>query len=249
MRHTVRLAVLVLLSASLAYTAMGCRSGPAATNEIDVFAAASLTGALTQVAADFEAVYPGAQVNLNFAGSSTLREQLLDGAQADVFVAASQTVMDDVVTNGLVVDGTVTDLGANVLVLAVPEDNPAGIVEYSDLARDDLLVGACAVGVPCGNMAQDLMSAAGIAVRVDTAAPDAGALARRLRDGELDAGLVYRSDVIAGGLVEVDLGVDPPATTYPMATLHSSELADHFVDFVVGGYGERTLREWGIQAP
>lgn len=218
---------------------------------VDVFAAASLTDALTEIAADFEAANPGVEVRLNLAGSSSLREQILDGAEADVFVSANMAIMEQLVDAGAIA-GKPTVAARNVLSLAVPVDNPGRVEGLEDLSRPELLVGLCARGVPCGDLALELLERAGVEAQADTAEPDVRALAQRLADRELDVALIYASDVVADPqrLRTVPVDTDLPTTEYPIAAVDVSDAdALAFIDHVLGTSGRSILQRWGFARP
>jgi molybdate transport system substrate-binding protein len=224
------------------------------SSEIVVFAAASLTDAFGAIATAYEAGNPGVDVRLNVAGSSTLREQILAGAPADVFASANTAVMDEVVAAGAA-SGPPEAFARNRLAIAVPQGNPAGVVGLADFADNDLLIGLCAPGVPCGDLARAALAAAGVAPAIDTNEPDVRALLTKVEVGELDAAIVYASDVMAaGGLVE-GIAVPPDAdleATYPISALKSApnlEGAEAFVAFVLSSTGRRILTDFGFVAP
>ena len=114
-----------------------------------VFAAASLTDAFAEIEVAFEAAHPGVDVMVNTAGSSALREQILEGAPADVFASANRPNIDQLMAAGEVA-GEVEVLATNSLQIVVPAGNPGGVTGVQDLARPELLIGLCAEGVPCG---------------------------------------------------------------------------------------------------
>jgi molybdate transport system substrate-binding protein len=221
--------------------------------DITVFAAASLTDAFTEVGEAFEAENPDAGVDFSFEGSSTLREQILEGAPADVFASANTSNMDQVVEAGAATDPR--DFVTNQLQIAVPADNPAGITGLADFARDDLLLGLCAEEVPCGEFGREALANAGVTPAVDTDEPDVRSLLTKVEAGELDAGIVYVTDVLsAGDAVE---GIDIPAddnvvATYPIAPLADAgnpEVAEAFVAFVLSDEGQSILASYGFGSP
>ena len=190
-----------------AAAACGTSSGAGRPEVISVFAAASLTDAFAEMEAAYEAANPDADVELNLGGSSSLRTQILSGAPADVFASAGAAVMDQVVAAGETRGRPVT-FATNRLQIAVPKGNPAGVTELADLARSELFIGLCASEVPCGALADEVLAAAGIEPSIDSREPDVRALITKVALGELDAGLVYRTDILALG-DQVD-GIDPP---------------------------------------
>ncbi len=247
------LAVL-LLASTMALSASSCAGETDAGSKVLVLAAASLSDAFTAMETEFEAANPGIDVQLNFAGSSSLREQINEGAPADVFASANEAVMADVVASGAANDAPRL-FAHNVLQLAVPLGNPGGITELADLTNAELAIGLCAVGVPCGDLAREALASAGVEASVDTNEPDVRALLSKLEADELDAGIVYRSDLVGmSGKIE---GVEVAAlsrtgTDYPIVVLSDSpEPADAqlFVDFVLSAEGQDIMAAFGFSNP
>ncbi len=218
-----------------------------------VFAAASLSDAFTEIGAAFETANPGVDVELNLAGSSTLREQILEGAPADVFAAADEKTMSVVVDDGLVA-GSAEIFTTNRLQIAVPAGNPGAVSGLSDFADDELLTGLCAAAVPCGDFARQVLANAGVDPAVDTNEPDVRSLLTKIAADELDAGIVYLTDIAANDRVD---GIEIPAevnveATYPIAELVSSDNqsgAAAFVAFVLSPDGQAILTRHGFSAP
>lgn len=249
-----------LLAAALTViTTAACGSDPAAGEggiggEVVVFAAASLTESFTQIGEDFEAANPGVTVTLNFAGSSTLAQQINEGAPADVFAAANPETMARVTDAGNAA-GTPTRFARNQLVIAVPAGNPEGIAELADLAQPDLQVAICAEQVPCGAAAQAVLAAAGVAFAPATFERDVRAALTKLTLGEVDAALVYQTDV---AVAESDVdGIDFPEAAgavndYPIVVLGQApnpSTAAAFVDYVLAAEGQAVLAAAGFQPP
>jgi molybdate transport system substrate-binding protein len=220
---------------------------------VTVLAAASLTDAFTELAAEFEAAEPGISVELSFGSSSSLREQILGGAPADVFASANRSNMAAVVDAGLARDPEV--FATNQLQLAVPSDNPGDVDGLEDLADPDLLIGLCAEEVPCGEFGRQVLAAAGVTPSIDTNAPDVRALLTQLESGDLDAGIVYETDVLASG--DAVVGIDIPAAdnvvaAYPIAALTDAgdmDAAQAFVAFVRSARGQPILTSFGFGSP
>jgi len=222
---------------------------------IFVFAAASLTDVMAEAELAFEAANPAIDVTLNVAGSASLRTQILEGAPADVIVTANPAIMEDLVDAGQVTDRPAT-LARNELVIAVAPGNPADITGLDDLADPDRFIGLCASEVPCGDLADRAAAAADIVIDADTREPDVRSLLTKVTAGELDAGLVYRTDVAAAAnddLTAIDLPAQlPTSTDYPVAALAGSEHpaeAETFVAFLAGPEGRRILIDHGFQVP
>jgi molybdate transport system substrate-binding protein len=184
--------VLIAIVAMLLVSA--CSS--TASSEVLVSAAASLTDAFSEIETEFERANPSIDVVLNFGGSSALREQILAGAPADVFASANQANMQRIAGEGFVTEAPI-DFAINRLEIAVPAGNPASVTSITDLAKADLLIGLCAATVPCGDFARDALAAASVVPAVDTDEPDVRALLTKIEAGELDAGIVYATDVAA----------------------------------------------------
>jgi molybdate transport system substrate-binding protein len=221
--------------------------------DITVFAAASLTDAFDEVGNAFEQANPDTSVEFNYGPSSGLREQILAGAPADVFASANTSNMDQVVEDGAAEDPQ--DFVTNQLEIAVPAGNPAGITGLADFAKPDLLIGLCAEDVPCGEFGREALTNAQITPSIDTNEADVRALLTKVESGDLDAGIVYITDVqAAGDTVE---GIEIPAednvtATYPIAALTDSgnaEVAQAFVDFVLSDDGQAILASYGFGGP
>jgi molybdate transport system substrate-binding protein len=245
----------VVLSASGCGDDGGERDGSTVTQgDITVFAAASLTDAFAEIGASFEAESPGTGVELNLGGSSALAAQIEEGAPGDVFASADAGPMEVVVAAGAN-SGPARPFATNRLQIAVPPGNPARVTGLADFGRDELLIGLCAEAVPCGALGRQVLERAGVSPVADTDERDVRALLTKLEAGELDAGLVYVTDVLASdGAVE---GVDLPdeqnaVATYPIVALADSgapEVAAAFVTFVLSAEGAGILARFGFGAP
>ena len=243
----------IFLSFALLLAIGSCSTNQAASDEIRVSAAASLSDSFEAMAVAFEAEHRGVEVVLNLAGSSTLREQILGGAPTDVFASANLSFMNEVDYVGAVV-GEIEVVAMNQLVIAVPAGNPGGIDGLEDLADDGLLVGVCATGVPCGDFAREALAKAGISAAIDTEEADVRALASKVAIGELDAAITYLTDVAGNAELE---GVAIPAAdnvvaTYPIAVLADAPNPDggaEFVAFVLSTAGRSILAAHGFELP
>jgi molybdate transport system substrate-binding protein len=238
----------------------GCSAtapGEATREVVTVFAAASLTDVFGELETQFEAANPGVDVVISFGGSSALAEQLVQGAPAEIFAAASPATMAIVVDAGVATGPTI--FATNELQIAVPVGNPGSIVGLADFARDDALIAVCAVEAPCGAVASATFEAAGITAAPDTLEQDVRAVLTKVVLGEVDAGLVYRTDVIVAGDsvegIEIVSASDPRSqaildastTDYPIVALPTaSETATKFLSFVLGVTGVRILAEAGF---
>lgn len=237
---------MLCLTAPTLFTACGASSGDRI--ELTVMTAASLTEAFAEIEAAFEAANPGVNVRLNIAGSASLREQIVQGAPADVFASANATVMQQVVNAGAASNDV--RFASNRMVVAVPSKNPGEVNTVADLAENDLLVGLCQVGVPCGDLAREALTAAGIEAAVDTTEGDVRALLTKIEAGELDAGVVYATDIAGANVRAIDFPPDAqPTNPYMIATLTEApapSAAADFVAFVTGSAGQAILAEHGF---
>lgn len=218
---------------------------------ITVFAAASLTDSFQAIADAFTEEHPGVTVTFNFGGSSGLATQIVEAAPADVFAAASPATMKTV-TDAALTDGDPKDFATNVLEIAVAKGNPGAITGLEDFANPDRTIALCAVEVPCGAAAATLFETAGIVPSVDTYEQDVKAVLTKVELGEVDAGVVYVTDVLEAGEAIEGIEVDSAAVAYPIATLSAStnkEAAQAFVDFVLSSKGQSILGAAGFGAP
>jgi molybdate transport system substrate-binding protein len=229
-------------------------SGTGVTGTVNVFAAASLTESFTQIGKDFEAANRGATVKLNFAGSSALATQINQGAPADVFASAAPANMKTVTDAGNG-DGTPATFVKNQLVIAVSKGNPKGIQALADLAKPGIKVALCAQQVPCGAAAQKALTAANVKISPVTQEQDVKAALSKVKLGEVDAALVYRTDAKAAAS-DVD-GVEFPESAsavneYPIIVLKEATNkagAQAFVAYVLSDKGKAVLTAAGFQGP
>ena len=224
------------------------------SGKIVVLAASSLTESFTALGEAFEAEHPGTTVSFSFAASSELATQIQQGAPADVFASASPATMAQVSDAGDTTGKPVTFV-RNTLEIAVPAGNPAKVTGLADFAKKDLTIALCAPEVPCGAAADKVFAAAKVTPAPDTLEADVKATLAKVTLGEVDAALVYKTDVMAAGdKVE---GIDFPeaagaVNNYPIAVLADSgkpATAKAFVDLVMSAAGQKVLSEAGFQLP
>jgi len=240
-------------SAASSSSSPAASSSAAATGTITVFAAASLMGTFTQIGKQFEAAHPGDTVKFSFGGSSTLATQITGGAPADVFASAAPANMDTVVKAGDA--SSPQDFAKNTAEVAVPPSNPANVTSVNNLAKSSVKVALCQPQVPCGVVAAEVFKNAGITVKPVTLQPDVKSVLTQVELGNVDAGMVYVTDVKAAG--SKVKGVTIPAsenasTLYPIATVSSSTHqaeAQAFVAYVLSPAGQQVLSAAGFQAP
>lgn len=242
-----------LATAALLLSACG-GSASSTPNEILVSAASSLTEAFTEMETAFESVNPEIDVVLNIGGSSALREQVLAGAPADVFASANTANMDLVVDAGDV-EGEPAIFAHNRLEIAVPVGNPGDVIGLADFARGELLIGLCAEAVPCGDYGRRVLQNADVTPSVDTEEPNVRALLTKIEVAELDAGIVYTTDVASAddGVDGIDIPDDHNIyADYPIAVLAEAPNAvgaADFVVFVLSDEGRAILDDHGFVLP
>jgi molybdate transport system substrate-binding protein len=221
---------------------------------LTVFAAASLTDVFGELGDQLMAENPDLDIRFNFAGSSALATQITQGAPADVFASANQTQMT-VVTDADLQAGDPTVFTENVLEIAVPAGNPGDVTGLADFANPDLTLAVCAAAVPCGAAAAQVFEAAGIAAAPDTEEEDVRAALTKVQLGEVDAALVYASDVRSAG-TDVE-GIEFPeaedaVNEYPIILLTAApnpDAAQAFIDRVLSDEGQEALEAAGFRAP
>lgn len=232
----------------------GCTESRSGTSDdVVVFAAASLSGAFIRIGNSVEDEHPGLQVRFNFAGSSSLAPQISSGAPADVFASANSDTMQLVIDRGDVVEQP-TLIARNQLEIAVPEGNPAGIQTLEDLNDPGVTLALCAPEVPCGAAAQRVLRGK-VSVQPETYEEDVKAVLSRVELGEVDAGLVYHTDVLAARdrvtgieFPESDLAVNDYLIA-PIAGAANPQGAEEFIDFVTSLRGREVLRDAGFDVP
>ena len=249
-------ALAAVAAAGCSSSGSGSSSGASASpsgGTITVFAAASLMGTFTQLGKQFEAAHKGDTVKFSFGPSSGLATQITSGAPADVFASAAPKNMETVVSAGDA--SNPQNFAKNTAEVAVPPSNPAKVTSVNDLAKSSVKVALCQPQVPCGVVASEVFKNAGITVKPVTLQPDVKSVLTQVELGNVDAGMVYVTDVMAAG--SKVKGVVIPAnlnasTLYPIATITNSKemsIAQAFVAYVLSPAGQQVLAAAGFQKP
>ncbi|MGA0893709.1 MAG: molybdate ABC transporter substrate-binding protein [Ilumatobacteraceae bacterium] len=260
----------VLLAGVLAVTACGpTGSDPAGTDarpsgasdpagglsgSLTVFAASSLTESYTALADAFMDANPDVDVRLNFAGSAELVAQIAAGAPVDVIAtadAASVAAAIDALDASDEPAPQSVRFATSTLQIVVEAGNPLAITSLADLADPDLVVVLCDESVPCGRYAAQALDASKVTLMPASREQSAKAVMSKVLLGEADAGIAYRTDVVAAG--DAVTGIALPnalgvMVEYWMAA-RDSALAAAFAAFVLGAVGQETLASYGFGAP
>jgi molybdate transport system substrate-binding protein len=220
---------------------------------LDVFAAASLTGAFNSAKTSLTTSNSGLSLTYNFAGSNALVTQIQQGAPADVFASADAKNMDNLVSAGLV-DSPVT-FARNKLEIAVAPGNPKNITSLSDLAKAEVTVVLEAVGVPAGDYTRSVLASQHITVNPKSLETDVKSALAKVTSGEADATVVYVTDVKATGSTVTGVAIPDslqPTITYPVAVVKATKnraAAQAFVDSAVSGDVQKALEAAGFLPP
>jgi molybdate transport system substrate-binding protein len=246
---------------ALGLTACGASSGATSpstsssgvTGTLTVSAASSLTDVFTQLGNQFMAANPGLKIAFNFGSSSDLAEQIVQGAPVDVFASASDSTMQTVVDAGDA--SNPTTFASNWLEIATPPSNPAHVRSLADLAMSSVSVAICTPDAPCGAATRTLFDNNHLTVTPVTLEPDVRSVLTKVTSDEVDAGVVYITDVQAAGS-DVN-GVSIPArnnvsTSYLIDALDQASnagAAAAWVAFVLSPTGQQALTQAGFAKP
>jgi molybdate transport system substrate-binding protein len=228
-------------------------SAPASASSITVFAAASLMGTFTQLGKQFDDAHPGDAVKFSFGPSSGLATQITSGAPADVFASAAPANMKTVVTAGDA--SNPENFAKNEMEVAVPPSNPAKVGSVHDLAKSSVKVALCQPQVPCGVVASEVFKNTGITVKPVTLQPDVKSVLTQVELGNVDAGMVYVTDVMAAGSKVKGFKIpasENASTLYPIAAISNSKNkseAQAFVSYVLSPAGQKVLGAAGFEKP
>jgi len=219
-----------------------------------VFAAASLKDTFTALASAFEAANPGSKIVPSFGGSDTLAAQIVAGAPVDVFASANTSTMDTVTKAGDA-QGTPQVFAKNALEIAVAPSNPKQIASLADVTKSGVKLALCASTVPCGSAAGKAFTTAKLTPHPVTLEQDVTSVLTKVELGEVDAGIVYQTDVKSAG--SKVLGVNFPEAssainTYPIGVVTTGKnptAGAAFVAYVLSPAGQQVLRDAGFQQP
>ncbi|MGB9929421.1 MAG: molybdate ABC transporter substrate-binding protein [Methanosarcina sp.] len=257
--------ILPILAAVLCLVIVAFLAASPGTEEqpttITVSAAASLTEAFTDIAKEFEAVHPGTTVELNLAGSGTLRTQIESGAPVDVFASASESDMDLLSEKNLIGNNSRKDFAANTLVMVVPEKNdferPKTLEDLTAASVEKIAIGNPGTA-PVGKYTKQAFETAGLWDEIESKvilAENVKQVLTYVETGEVDAGFVYMTDAKSGQKNKYEIALTVPVSepiSYPIAVVSASqnkEGAQEFVDLVTGTIGQEILAKYDFKAP
>ena len=241
----------------------------AAEVTLNVFAAASMTETLTEIQEMYKEVAPNVTLVFNFDSSGTLKTQIQEGADCDVFISAAQKQMNqldkdadpEVNTEGLdyVLEGTRTNLLENKVVLAVPDGNPKGIESFADLGTDKLsLLALGNEDVPVGQYSEEILTNLGMLDQLEqenkiTYGSNVKEVTTQVSEAAADAGIIYATDAYSAGLSVVAQADDTMCkqVIYPAAVLNISEnqdAAEAFLDYLKTDDCMKVFEEVGFTA-
>lgn len=211
--------------------------------QLTVFAAASLTETLNEIAEQYKTVAPNVELVFNFDSSGTLKTQIEEGADCDLFLSAAQKQMNALQDENLINTGTRVDLLENKVVLAVPEGNPADIQSFEDIGTDKCkLVALGNEDVPVGSYSIEILTNLGILDELEssnkiTYGSNVKEVTTQVKEAAADCGIVYATDAFSAGLETVDEATADECrqVIYPAALTASTEHANEaqaFLDYL-----------------
>ena len=257
-------------------SASGSGSQSGGRTELVVFAAASMTETLTQIAEQYQTVDPGVKLVFNFASSGDLLTQIKEGAVCDLFISAAPkqmnaldgTLAQDAEKNpdglDMLADGSCMDLLQNKVTLAVPEGNPKGVENFDQLAdlirSGDVLLAVGNSDVPVGQYSQKIFAYYGLdqahmdVAGVLTYGSNVKEVTTAVSEGTVDCGIIYATDAYSAGLTAVDAATSDMCgqVIYPAAVLKDSrnqEKALALLDYLNGDEATAIFESVGFSKP
>lgn len=267
MKKLLSLSLALVLALSLA----GCAPKEEAGVELTVFAAASMTETMNQIADLYKEVAPNVTLVYNFDSSGTLKTQIQEGADCDIFISAAQKQMNQLDgakdadggnTEGLdfVLSDTRVDLVENKVVLVVPEGNPAGVASFDDVATDKVaLIALGNSDVPVGQYSQEIFTSLGLWDQLNadqkiTFGTNVKEVTSQVHEAAVDCGVVYGTDAWSAGLevvAQAPEGTHKPVV-YPAAVLNITRQeaeAKAFLDYLKSDACAEIFKGVGFSIP
>ena len=239
--------------------------------ELIVFAAASMTETLTELGQQYMEQHPDVRILFNFDSSGTLKTQIQEGADCDIFISAGQKQMNqidiqadaEINTEGLdvVLEGSRFDILENKVALAVPEGNPADIHSYEDLKAGlesgSIMLAMGNADVPVGQYTQkiltyfDLSEETLAATGSVTYGSNVKEVTTQVSEAVVDCGIIYQTDAFSAGLIIVDTATAEMCgqVIYPAAVMKVSKQPDaakDFLEFLTGDEADMVFEAVGF---
>ena len=270
------LALMLFLSLALSLCACGAKEAPSVEQESEkaeliVFAAASMTETLTELGNAYMAKNETVSIVFNFDSSGTLKTQIQEGADVDIFISAGQKQMNQldinadpaVNTDGLdfVLEGTRLNILENKVALAVPEGNPAGIHSYDDLIAGlkdgPILLAMGNSDVPVGQYTQKILKYYEVveedlaSAGVITYGSNVKEVTTQVSEAVVDCGIIYQTDAFSAGLTVVDTATAEMCgqVIYPAAVMNTSknvEAAKAFLEYLTTAEADAVFENVGF---
>ncbi len=246
------LAVAAVLAGLTACADNDGKTGSGESAKLTVFAASSLTQTFGILEKSLESEQPGVDVVISFDSSTTLAEQISQGAPADVIATADEESMQ-VVANADQLAADPVHFASNTLVVVTQAGNPADLSGLADLQTADFVV--CDPSAPCGAASAQILQSAQITAPARSLEPNVAAVLSKVTLGEADAGLVYVTDAkAAGDQVETfnipsDVNVVNPYYIAPVEGSPEPDLAQEWIALVQSQAGQKVLHNAGFDRP
>jgi molybdate transport system substrate-binding protein len=223
--------------------------------DVNVYAAASLTDALRELASGYEKE-SGDKIAFNFGASSLLARQITEGAPADIFFSADEAKMDDLQKAGLIATETRRDLLSNALVIVVPNDSSLAIASPGELLiKTQKIAIADPRGVPAGIYTKEYLSSLGFWDKLESKivpTENVRAALAAVESGNVDAGFVYKTDANISKRVKIAFSVPiekGPAIRYPIALVKSAKnqtVAEKFLHYLESEDARKVFERYGF---
>ncbi len=228
-------------------------------DEIIIFAASSLTESITAIGDKFMENNTDIQIIYNFDSSGTLKTQIKEGAECDIFISANQKHMNDI--DEYIVPLSKLNMLKNTVVLVVPKNNPKAIKSFDDLVHkiinEDMLLSMGNSDVPAGMYAIKLLRYLGLDERElanngkISYASNVKEVTVQVLENVVDAGIVYQTDAHASGLEVVDIATEQMCgeAVYPLAILkdtHNHTIAHQFIEYILSEQSKKVFESAGF---
>ncbi|WHY73662.1 molybdate ABC transporter substrate-binding protein [Fictibacillus enclensis] len=228
------------------------------TTELTISAAASLKDALTDIQKTYEKEHPNVKLRFNFGASGTLQQQISQGAPSDLFFSAAEDKFDVLVKEGMIKKSEGINLVGNDVVLVVPKDSEAKISTFTDLSKSSIK--KISIGtpeaVPAGSYAKESFKNMKLWNTLQSKlvyAKDVRQVLSYVETGNVDAGVVYKTDALISKKVQIVASADPKTHSpivYPVGiikdTKHKKE-AKAFYQYLQKPSTVKTLEDYGFK--